>query len=278
MENKKLVNILLKDMRELEELVSEIKTKGSFDALEMEFVHTRSKGILQLLQMLNDFEPAVQAAPVVHKTEEKKPEFQKPEKAVEVVENVVIQEEKPLEIPVEQPVEIEEIVETAEPEVAIPVEEITEEPIVLEEPEKEEIVIQEEEIADLEIPVENDTTENEVELEEEEVEPGHRLGDSFLKGKSINDLGVDDHNKLEYKLSNRPLTSIQASIGINDRFQYIRELFDGSSDKYTEAVSSLDSMSNINEAVAYLQHNFKWKKNETSLKFVNLIKRRFANE
>ena len=68
------------------------------------------------------------------------------------------------------------------------------------------------------------------------------------------------------------------TVGINDRFQYIRELFDGSSDKYTEAVSSLDSMSNINEAVAYLQHNFKWKKNETSLKFVNLIKRRFANE
>ena len=34
----------------------------------------------------------------------------------------------------------------------------------------------------------------------------------------------------------------------------------------------------LKEAVNYLQTHFKWKKNETSLKFVSLIKRRFPNE
>jgi hypothetical protein len=85
-------------------------------------------------------------------------------------------------------------------------------------------------------------------------------------------------SKLEHKLSNRPVSSIQSAIGINDRFQYIRELFEGSADNFVKAVSDLDSMNDIKEAVDYMQKNFKWKKNESSLKFVNLIKRRFPHE
>lgn len=124
--------------------------------------------------------------------------------------------------------------------------------------------------------------ENTVKDEDEEMldetpdqpEKGRLLGDSFLKGKSVNDL-ISEQQKMEYKFSNRPVSSIQAAIGINDRFQYIRELFDGNNEKFLEAVKALDSMQDIHEAVDYLRHHFKWKKNETSLKFVNLVKRRF---
>jgi hypothetical protein len=120
----------------------------------------------------------------------------------------------------------------------------------------------------------------ELQMEDEEpVDAYHkRLGDSFLKEKSVNDIIGDDFSKLEHKLSNRPILSIQAAIGINDRFQYIRELFEGSADNFAKTVADLDSMNDIKEAVNYLQNHFKWKKNETSLKFVNLIKRRFPNE
>jgi hypothetical protein len=62
-------------------------------------------------------------------------------------------------------------------------------------------------------------------------EAASRLGDSFLKGKSVNDL-ITDQIKLEFKLSNRPVSSIQSAIGINDRFQYIRELFDGDNQNF----------------------------------------------
>jgi hypothetical protein len=55
-------------------------------------------------------------------------------------------------------------------------------------------------------------------------------------------------------------------------------LFEGSADNFVKAVSDLDSMNDIKEAVDYMQKNFKWKKNESSLKFVNLIKRRFPHE
>jgi len=109
-------------------------------------------------------------------------------------------------------------------------------------------------------------------------EHNKRLGDSFTKEKSVNDLRSDDVSKLEHKLSNMPLTNLQAAIGINDRFQYVRELFDGKPELYAKTVNDLDEMNNLKDAVSYLQNNFKWKKTDTSLKFVSLIKRRFPNE
>ena len=233
MENQKLINILLKDMEELEGLISEIKTKKEFDILEIEFLHTRSKGILQLMQMLKNFVPEVKT-PL---------EFKEEKIQIEEIKDKT--EETPTEPEVAK---VEEEIDEVEPEVEIPLGLF-----------------------------ESNIEKNDIELEEVNVDTSHRLGDSFMKGKSVNDM-VDDHNKLEFKLSNRPVSSIQAAIGINDRFQYIRELFDGSSEKYTDTVISLDSMSNINEAVSYIKQNFKWKKNETSLKFINLVKRRFANE
>ena len=120
----------------------------------------------------------------------------------------------------------------------------------------------------------------ELQMEDEEPVDIHnkRLGDSFSKERSVNDLMSADFSNLEHKLSNRPVTSIQSAIGINDRFQYIRELFEGSADNFTKTVSEIDSMNDIREAVNYLQANFKWKKNDTSLKFVHLVKRRFPNE
>ena len=260
MENQKLISILLKDMEDLEGLISEIKIKKEFNLLEMEFLHTRSKGILQLMQMLKNFEPEIKTQ---REFKEEKIQIEDSVKTHVSSEKITAEE---LNIPV---------VET-KPEPAketIQAEEIKETPI---EPE----VVKVEEKADAVKP-EADTSVglsgDNIELEEIKDESIHRLGDSFVKGKSINDI-VNEHNNLEFKLSNRPVSNIQAAIGINDKFQYIRELFDGSSEKYADTVVSLDSMSNISEAVSYLQQNFKWKKNETSLKFINLVKRRFANE
>ncbi len=276
MENKKLVKILLKDMTDLEEMIAEVKARGEFDVLEMEILHTRSKGILQLMQLLNGMEPAgiVPNMPI-HKEAEKeseKPVQSIPEEHEEKEEN---EEKISVEAEVKKTHEEKQVINVQEPEEKQ--EEAKEELAVEEQETPNEVAgeIIKEEIR--EEPAAEKQKNDDVELEEEEiVEANQRLGDSFLKGKSVNDI-LADQNKLEFKLSNRPVVSIQSAIGINDRFQYIRELFDGSAESFAQTVSDLDKMNNINEAVKYLQQNFKWKKNETSLKFVNLIKRRFAN-
>jgi hypothetical protein len=251
MENKKLVKILIKDVAELEELIGEIKSGNRFDSLGLEFIHTRAKGVLQLLRMLDrqDEESVQDEAAKLERLKEKV------EIAVQAAAGYteMQQEEVPAEVLLQEKA-------NNGPEL------VSSEPIIDNEPPVTRYVEVSEEKGD-EMLLEN---------HQKKVEAGATLGESFLKGKSVNDL-ITDQVKLEFKLSNRPVTSIQAAIGINDRFQYIRELFDGDNKKFMEAVKTLDTMKNVKEAVEYLRSNFKWNKNETSLKFVNLVKRRFQD-
>jgi hypothetical protein len=271
MENKKLLKFLLNDLSELDELVSE-KGSNGFDELEMEFIQTRIKGVKKLIQILYERENAS----LQDVKQEKKVE--KVEKIIENVKEKIVAPSKPIENIVEEVVVDNEVL----------VEEIQEE---IEEPAEVNVLEKESQLeAKVEEPgkrekekkekISEPRDEKKVELNEEESvdEANNRLGDSAIKEKSVNDLMGAENTKLEHKLSNRPVANIQASIGINDRFQYIRELFDGKAETFTNTVKELDAKKDIKEAVEYLQQNFKWKKNETSLKFVNLVKRRFSNE
>lgn len=282
MENKKLLKYLLKDLSELEEMFAE-KSKNSFDELEMEFIQNRVSGAKRLVQLFFEHENEVLAK---IKVEEKSPLINQTEEKIKVGVNspgIVIQESVPemkVEAKVPEIVVQEEIHEITTEEKVQVVENNIVAPEIIKEPGVE---IKEQSMEDVTIkatisrPV---AVQQELQMEEEEpVDSRHkRLGDSFLKEKSVNDLMSEDFSKLEHKLSKRPVDSIQSAIGINDRFQYIRELFDGRADNFVKTVADLDSMNDIKEAVNYLQGNFKWKKNETSLKFIHLVKRRFPNE
>lgn len=290
MDNKKLLKFLYKDIAEIEELFSDKGSEG-FDEFEVEFIQSRFKGAKQLIQILSEKENkqlkkirprpaavAVEEEVVLEpKTEEKvnpKPEAKLSEHEKESLEELTKFEEElkgddaQTELVEEEPVVENTVVEDVQPEPVV--EEIVEpEPEVV----QEKPVIKEEQI-------EQEEQKSGVELNEEQEidEANHRLGDSFSKEKSVNELlGNDDSHKLEYKISNSPVESIKTSIGINDRYQYIRELFNGSAETFTTAVEELDQLSTIQEAVTYLQQNYSWKKNDTSLKFVNLVKRRFPN-
>ncbi len=263
MEHKKLLNILRKDMSELEELIADVKSQGKFDALEMEFIHTRAKGVMQLVHLLNISEEVnEQVMPV------------ESEKIEQIRETVAEIQEKVIEHKQKEP-EVKEEEET-KPEAP----KITDSASIHQERVEEQKKGTDEQLEDKKQVPAADYSENEEDMLDDETEtsePSGRLGDSFLKGKSLNDLATGK-NKLEFKISNRPVNSIKSAIGINDRFQYIRELFDGDPEKFNETVDSLDSMNNIRDAVVFLRQNFRWKKTETSLKFVNLVKRRFQNE
>ena len=279
MENKKLVKILTKDLAELEELIAEIKTRKHFELYEMEFVHTRVKGVLHMMQLLNtSTDQVLPPAPDDNiKLEELKENVEKVSELtsdIKPVTNIEVEEnkedkEKPLPGIIPEPEKKQE--EPKKPDES-PV------PGIVPQPPKESDDKQEEE-RNLASPINVDeSSDDDLVLEDipEKVEVNSRLGDSFLKNRSVNDL-ISGKVKHDYKFSNRPVPTIQSAIGINDRFQYIRELFNGDNKKYLETVKTLDSMDNIKQAVEYLRNNFKWKKNDTSLKFVDLVKRRFQN-
>lgn len=256
MDNKKLLKFVLKDLSELEELIAE-KGSNNFDELEWEFLQTRVSGAKRMINILfdrvNSDEPET-VAEVEIITPQKVEEQSQNEKKEEII--------------------IEEKVEVVKEEIPEPVIEKAPEDAV----EKTEMQIEDSE--EKEVVAAASVNTGELGLDEEEVitEKKQTLGDSFSKEKSVNDLIDLDKTNLEQKLSNRPVTSIKSVIGINDRFQFIRELFNGESETFLKVVTELDNKKNIGEAVEYLQQNFKWKKNETSLKFVNLVKRRFSHD
>lgn len=75
------------------------------------------------------------------------------------------------------------------------------------------------------------------------------------------------------------LATLSGSFGLNERLLFINELFDGSSDAFSEAVLSLDRMTNMESALekmAAYSVNYHWDpESDTVSEFVMKIKRRF---
>lgn len=101
------------------------------------------------------------------------------------------------------------------------------------------------------------------------------VGESFQKERSLNDV-MSETKSGESKLTNGPITSLRAAIGLNDRFFFIREIFENNTEKYNMIIDKLDKLETIQQAVEYLKANLSLQKNDTSLKFVDLLKRRFS--
>jgi hypothetical protein len=73
-----------------------------------------------------------------------------------------------------------------------------------------------------------------------------------------------------------PVSSLPKSIGINDRFRFIKELFGGDSDLYNDTIKILDNIGSLVSALLYIESNFSWDKNSDSVKqFISLIRRRY---
>jgi hypothetical protein len=101
------------------------------------------------------------------------------------------------------------------------------------------------------------------------------LGETFQKERSLND-AIGENKSVEPNLGNGPISNLRSSIGLNDRFLFIREIFSNNTDKYNMVIDHLDKLETIQEAVDYLKANLTLQKNDTSLKFVDLLKRRFT--
>jgi hypothetical protein len=81
-------------------------------------------------------------------------------------------------------------------------------------------------------------------------------------------------------LHRKPVRDLKAAIGINEKFLFINQLFDGNLHDYSEAIDKLNSMNDWGAAkqfvAAELAPRFNWKKDSDHVKnFMDLIERRF---
>jgi hypothetical protein len=82
------------------------------------------------------------------------------------------------------------------------------------------------------------------------------------------------------KLQHNKITDLKASIGINEKFQFINQLFEGNMKEYTVAIDQINSFTSLAEAESYLanlEEVYKWKEdNQVAGGFKELVERRFS--
>jgi len=113
------------------------------------------------------------------------------------------------------------------------------------------------------------------ETKTEQSTPPVTLGDKLMTGnQSLYD--TLSKEKSATSLFQQPVKDIKSAIGINDRFYFQRELFEGNAELFNSAVEQLNSMENMESAMAFLAGNFTWDEDNDAVKsFMDIVKRRY---
>ena len=108
-----------------------------------------------------------------------------------------------------------------------------------------------------------------VEILGDKLVSGKRFLNDFLQGKS----SVQD---LSSKLQTKPIKDLTKAFGINDKFQYTRELFNNDSSLFQNTVQTLNEMNSIEDALIYIGAHFQWQADSpTVIKFIEILQRRY---
>lgn len=238
MDRNKLLSIIQKDLDELNEITNEMAGKSQLSTHEIEFALGKSRIVCQEFDYLKELNQQLLRS-----------ELQEFPKVSPLVKEFL--EGKP----------------------------VKEQDSELTDNENEPVTDEAEQDADAGAGLSGNEQQNEGWTNEEITEPfapKKTVAEIYVQEKSLNDI-LSSGKTIDHKLSGSPVVKLEAAIGLNDRFQFIRELFGNDAGLFNQTVKQIDQMENIGEAVAFLNSHFKWKKNETSMKFAQLVKRRFSN-
>lgn len=255
------LDIIMRNIRNLYERYNELGKLNTLDAPVTKYVE--EKMVAEAAKQVVPEIPAAQVAPPV------------------VAEIVEVREVLP--VAAEMPADVENTVaETLFTEDTLFVEEKKEEPAVIEEilnpvvevPEKIEASENAEKktklpkkaVADLFSIATNTTIADKFRTENKTL--NEKFSNPDKKGKSIAD-----------KLQEKPIKDLKAAIGINDKFKFINELFDGNLQGYNECIDKLNGFVSFEEAGSFLdslknQNNWA-NENESFAKLSDMIIRRY---
>jgi hypothetical protein len=120
----------------------------------------------------------------------------------------------------------------------------------------------------------------EIKLEPKAPEPAKEKDEVFTINQRISAQLGSSNNLSEYSNA-QPVTNLKQAITLNDKLLYIKDLFNGYSLAYSEAIEILNRFNTFEEANRFLNKNYTVKNNwdskpETTDKFFALLKRRYS--
>lgn len=108
------------------------------------------------------------------------------------------------------------------------------------------------------------------------------ISDKFKKETpTLNDMivSIKGDNSLAHQMQLKPISDLRTAIGINEKFQFVNDLFDGQIEKYNEAIMNLNNCSSGNEAkwlLKDLKNQYNWKEeNEAYNRIQTFVNRRY---
>ena len=105
------------------------------------------------------------------------------------------------------------------------------------------------------------------------------IADKFQNSKTFRHDNLaknQQKNDVSSKMQTKPIHDLTKAIGVNDKFLFIKELFNGNKERYHEAIQILNNIPTFKEAETYLQESFDWDDEQPETKkFFDLIRRKF---
>jgi len=246
MEIKYTIEILTKDIQDIEKLVGNLRNSKEASAIELDLALSKLRNVYEILTMIK--------ADRLHELVGNIPEQEKPSTGTAPslkLEPEAETEHKP--VPKSEP----------EPEPKqIPEPEAEPEPEIAPEPEAE---------------PETTAAAKPETAASTQTDSSSILAEKFSAESSINEnLAEKFGNDPDAKLVGQPIDNISRNIGINDRFFIIRELFEGESDRFTSLVNALDSAESYQAASSILKEQFAENMDHEGVEILSgLLKRRY---
>jgi hypothetical protein len=96
-------------------------------------------------------------------------------------------------------------------------------------------------------------------------------------GETLGDALATRHKDMASVIASARTKTLRASIGLNDKFLMIRDLFDNSEDAYQEAISALDEFTDLDEAIIYIHDTYDWSADSDGVKLlIDLLERKLS--
>jgi hypothetical protein len=261
MEIKYTIEILTKDIQDIEKLVGNLRNSNEASSIELDLAMAKIRNVYEILTMIK--------ADRYHElfSESEGTRASSADKVTAPAEEV---QDQPVPPEPEAPHKPEPP-ETAEPE---PPEAAEPEPPEAAEPEP--VPEAGADTTSSTVPEEDGRPKPEPTVQAEKKEHSI-LAEKFTAESSINEnLAGKLGNDADAKLVGKPIDNISRNIGINDRFLIIRELFNGDADRFTNLVNALDNAENFPAASGILKDQFAGTMDHEGVQILTgLLKRRF---
>jgi hypothetical protein len=252
MNKKELVKNLIKDIQDIYSIANRFENPDQIHPLDIDLALSKVRNLYELLLSLNP--------QAIYTIENQKKE---------ILTEPIPTEEKIEAVPAQKVELIEE--PELETEVEIPEEIIHEPELIIETPTKKKIIIKKEPVQKIE----------EKEIIESKQSEGSQgiVADRFHSKNLIHDNIAKKNIKkdISTKMQSKPINDINAAIGLNDKFIFIRELFSGDKDHYLETIQVLNNFDTFENAIEFLNNNFNWRSDDPTFdRLKELVRRKYS--